>query len=85
MSYVTFTDLRAKLKNHMDFVVDSREPLVVARQGDGRNVVLMSEADFEGWKETVYLLSSPNNAARLFRALKKLDAGEGQERQLLSR
>lgn len=83
MSCVTYTDLRQNLARHMDDVVDSRTPLTITRQGGKGNVIMMSEEEFEGWQETVHLLSSPKNAQRLLDAVRELDAGGGSERQLL--
>ena len=42
--------------------------LVLTRQ-NARSVVLISEEDYEGLMETVYLLKSPANAARLLRSI----------------
>jgi antitoxin YefM len=36
----------------------------------------MSEADYEGLMETVHLLKSPGNAARLLRSIKDGDQGK---------
>jgi len=66
----------------MDEVCDSRAPLVVTRQ-NARSVVLMSEDDYEGLMETVHLLKSPANAARLLRSIKEADQGQLTERELI--
>jgi antitoxin YefM len=84
MPHVTYTDLRQNLARYLDDVVDSHVPLVVTRQGGKGNVVLVSEDEFVGWQETVHLLSSPHNAERLLRSIRELEAGEGQERELVA-
>jgi antitoxin YefM len=66
-----------------DRVTDDRDPLLVTRQGGKGNVVILSEAEFAGWRETVHLLSSPKNAARLLASVRQLDAGEGRSRELV--
>ena len=43
----------------------------------------MSMADFESWKETLYLLSSPANAQRLRESIAELDAGKGTAHELI--
>jgi antitoxin YefM len=44
----------------------------------------MSEDDYEGlMEETVHLLKSPANAARLLRSIKEADEGKLTERKLL--
>jgi antitoxin YefM len=75
MSHVSYSELRNNLASYMDEVCDSRAPLVVTRQ-NARSVVLISEEDYEGLMETVHLLKSPANAARLLRSIR--DAGRGK-------
>lgn len=83
MGHVPYTEFRQNLARYMDQVLEDRDPLVVTRQGGRGNVVVMSEAEFAGWQETVHLLSSPANAARLLRSIKEADAGETAERTLV--
>ncbi|MFI0845625.1 type II toxin-antitoxin system Phd/YefM family antitoxin [Mesorhizobium sp. IMUNJ 23232] len=82
MPYVTFTDLRNNLATHLDKVENDRAELIVTRQGH-EPVVIVSLADWEGMKETTYLLSSPANAERLLESIAELDAGKGTERDLI--
>ncbi|MSP03478.1 MAG: type II toxin-antitoxin system prevent-host-death family antitoxin [Acetobacteraceae bacterium] len=82
MGHVTFTDLRQRMARYFDQVTDNREPLIVTRQGGKGNVVIMSEAEFDGWRETVHLLSSPKNAARLLESVRQARAGEVLEHDL---
>ncbi|MGA3001122.1 MAG: type II toxin-antitoxin system prevent-host-death family antitoxin [Acetobacteraceae bacterium] len=83
MAHVSFTDLRQNMASYFDRVTDDREPLLVTRQGGKGNVVILSEEEFAGWQETVHLLSSPKNAARLLASIRQLDAGEGRARELV--
>lgn len=82
MDVLTYSDTRANLKAVMDRVVEDHAPVVVARQ-NGKPVVMMSLEDWHSIEETLYLLSSPRNAARLTEAIKELDAGRGIERDLI--
>jgi len=83
MAHVSFTDLRQNMASYFDRVTDDREPLHVTRQGGKGNVVILSEAEFAGWQETVHLLSSPKNAARLLASIRQLDARKGKPRKLV--
>ena len=74
-NHVTYTDFRERLAAYMDQVWDSRAPLHVTRQG-GRPVVVMSEEEFDGWRETVHLLRSPANARRLLESILAANAGK---------
>ena len=82
MAQVSFTDFRANLAKYFDEAESSRAPLLVTRTGRA-NMVVLSEEEFDGWRETVHLLSNPRNAARLLENIKALDAGLGEERQLI--
>jgi len=54
----------------------------LTRQG-ARRVVLMSEDDHGGLMETVHLLKSPANAARLLRSIEDADQGKLHDRELI--
>ena len=74
MTHVSYTDLRANLARFMDKVCKSRAPLLVTRQ-NAQSVVMVSEEDYESLMETVHLLRSPANAARLVAAMEEADKG----------
>lgn len=82
MTYVSYTELRANLAKYMDEVCDTRDALVVTRQ-NARSVVLISEEEYEGMIETLHLLRSPANAARLLRSIEDADAGKLVEHPLI--
>ena len=82
MRHVSYTELRAKLASYMDAVCDTRDALIVTRQ-NARSVVLLSEAEYESLMETLHLLRSPRNAARLLSAVEDADAGKVAEHNLV--
>jgi antitoxin YefM len=65
---MTYSALRANLKEALDRVTSDHEPLRVERK-NGESVVMVSEADYRALEETAYLLRSPANARRLLNAL----------------
>jgi antitoxin YefM len=76
MTHVSYTDLRQNLSRYLDEAVDTRAPIVVTRQGNKGNVILISEEEFAGWQDTVHLLSSPKNAERLRRGVRQAESGQ---------
>ena len=82
MAHVSYSELRNNLASYMDQVCDDRAPLVVTRQ-NARSVIMMSEEDYEGLMETVHLLKSPANAARLLRSIQQADQGQLTERDIV--
>lgn len=65
---ISYSDLRAHLKDALDNVCENHIPLLVTRRS-GDDVVILSRNDYESLEETAYLLRSPANAKRLIEAL----------------
>jgi len=59
---------------------DADHILITSRAG---NAVLVSEAEWEAWQETMYLLRTPANARRLIESIAQADAGQFSERELV--
>ncbi|MEV7318898.1 type II toxin-antitoxin system Phd/YefM family antitoxin [Streptomyces sp. NPDC093970] len=64
---ITASEARARLFPLIQQVNDDHEPVEITSKGG--DAVLMSADDFRSWQETVYLLRSPANAARLMAAV----------------
>jgi antitoxin YefM len=82
MIHVSYTELRSKLAEYMDRANDDRDTIFVTRQGK-EPVVMMAASEYEGWVETVHLLSSPRNAQILLASVADADAGKLTERDLI--
>lgn len=82
MNILTFSEARASLKTVMDDVCKDHAPTVITRV-NGEHVVMLSLADFNSMEETLYLLSSANNASRLMESIEQLKAGKAQPRELI--
>jgi antitoxin YefM len=61
---ITYSRLRNQLAKALDKVNEDRTPLLIVRQR-GKAAVLVSAEEYAALEETVYLLRSPKNAARL--------------------
>ena len=82
MQSFSFSETRANLKAVFDRVVADRAPIAVTRQ-KGEGVVLISQSEWASIEETLYLLKSPKNAERLLEAIRGLEAGDGEEHELI--
>jgi antitoxin YefM len=82
MKTLSYTESRARYAEVLDSVVNDREEVVITRAGH-EPVVLMSLADFESLRETAYLMRSPANARRLLDAMERLEAGRGEQHDLV--
>jgi antitoxin YefM len=84
MDILSFSDTRANLKAVMDRVVADRAPIAITRQ-KAEGVVMISMSEWSAIEETLYLLQSPANAKRLLASIAELDAGKGEEHELIDR
>jgi antitoxin YefM len=75
MRILTYTKARNNLRQLIDDVVDSSTETVITSK-EGRDVVVMSLADYNGWATTNHLLSTPENASRLLKAVEDVKAGK---------
>ncbi len=82
MESLSFSDTRANFKAVMDRVVEDKVPIAITRQR-GEGVVMVSASEWASIEETLYLLRSPENAKRLLEAIRGLQAGEGEEHELI--
>jgi len=82
MRILTYTDARNSLAGAMDKVVKDREETVITRTGR-ESVVMVAQSKWDAIQATLHLLSSPRNANRLREALAELDAGGGEEQELI--
>lgn len=72
--HTSYTDARANLAKLCDEATDNRETVIIKRRGR-EDVALIAASELASLTETTYLLSSPANATRLLRALKRAKKG----------
>ncbi len=82
MKTLSYTESRAKYAQVLDDVVNNREETIITRAGH-EPVVIVSLADYESLRETAYLMRSPANARRLLDSIDNLEAGRGQQHNLI--
>jgi antitoxin YefM len=68
-SEISYVEARSNLATLLDRVADNKDIIIVKRDGKDKNVALIAEEDLSSLLETVYLLRSPANAARLHGAI----------------
>jgi antitoxin YefM len=82
MKTLSVSETRANFKAVLDEVVADRAPVHIVRP-KGEGVVLVAQSEWEGMEETLHLLSSPANAKHLLDGIRELDAGHGEEHELI--
>jgi len=81
MQAITLEDAKLNLSRLVEQILADAEPQIVINEQGGQ-VVIMPLDDFNSWKETLYLLANPANAAHLRRSIAEADAGEAVSREL---
>jgi antitoxin YefM len=71
---IDYTEAKANLDKLCNQVISSRDVVIIERGGN-ENVALIAADELSSINETLYLLSSPENATRLFAALEEVKSG----------
>lgn len=83
MQAVTLKDAKRNLLRLVEQVLADAEPRIVVTD-KGQQVVVMPLDEFNSWKETLYLLASPANAAHLRRSIAEAESGRSEKRELIA-
>ena len=75
METVFYSAARNALGSLLDRVSDDKAPVEIVRR-DKPSVVVMDKEEYEGMQETLHLLSSPANAARLMESINQAEQGK---------
>ncbi len=76
MKAITISTLRKDMKKNFDYVSKSSDIIIVQRNKEDENIVVMSIQEYNSLKETEYLLSTKNNAKRLLESLEQVSDGK---------
>ena len=81
MNAVTVAEAKQHLEQLIDQVIADAEPTIVVTDA-GQRVVIVSLDEYNGWRETLYLLANPANAAHMRQSIGEFQAGHTVEREL---
>jgi antitoxin YefM len=81
MDTVNYSEFRSNLKHWFDKVINDMSDVIIKRKG-GKDLVLISLSEYNSLKETAYLLTGKNREV-LVDSIRELEAGEGQEKDLI--
>lgn len=75
ISATNITDARNNLKKITDDVAEYDDQVIITKPKN-KNVVVMSESEFNSWQETLYLFSSETNQVALQKSFKQAETGQ---------
>ncbi len=82
MQVVSLSDFRQNLREKLDAVVNDADVVVVNRP-NSKNVVVISLDEYNGWQETLHLLSTERNRQRLAAAVARAEQGQHEIHDLI--
>jgi antitoxin YefM len=82
MNSITAQQAEATFNELLQQILQKLEPITIIT-ADGESVVMLPLQEYQGWQETLYLLSSPANAAHLAQSIAEDQAGYRTIRPLL--
>jgi antitoxin YefM len=75
MKSISYTSLRKNLSTVLDTVERDHVPYHIRRKNH-KNMILLTEEDYDSIQETLYLLSNPANANRIKESMEQAEKGE---------
>lgn len=75
MIAVNYTNIRENLKTYCDKVNDDDETIIITRK-DNKNVVLLSQNEYNNMLENIKILKDPKYLIKLYKSMKKLEDNE---------
>ena len=82
MQVLSLREAKNNIKTIFESVFEDKEEVIIHRKGR-ESVIVISLDEYNGLKETKYLLQSENNKRQLLSSLAELRAGRGFEKELL--
>jgi antitoxin YefM len=82
MDALTIAEAKENLEQLIAQVLADSEPAVLCTE-NGEKVVLLPLDEFNSWKETIYLLGNPANAAHLRKSIAEARVGDVEEKTLV--
>ena len=79
---VNYTELRGNMKECMDKVSDDYETLIITRKKN-RNIVMISEENYNNMLENMHLLGNEANYRWLMESKRQLENGQAKVRKLI--
>lgn len=82
MNTVTVSQAETNFREIMQRILENIEPTIVTTES-GESIVMLSLDEFNAWQETLYLLSTPANAAHLQQSIAEDKAGYATDKDLI--
>ena len=82
MIAVNYSSARNNFKDYCDKATDDFETIIITRK-ENKNVVLMSEDEYNNLMENLYIMSNKEYYNRLLKSKAEIEAGLGEEPDII--
>lgn len=82
MEITNFSDFEKNPKLYFEKIYEMGKPLIITKT-KGKDIVVMSKAEYDGMQETLYLFNSPKNAERLLKSIEANKLGKVTIKKLI--
>lgn len=82
MIAVNYSSARNNFKDYCDKATDDFETIIITRK-ENKNVVLMSEDEYNNLMENLYIMSNKEYYNRLLKSKAEIEAGLGEEHDII--
>ena len=77
MAVATYSAVKDNFKHYCDIAIQDCDPVIVTNKNK-KNVVILSEDDFDALKETAFIASDENKMSRLRASVQEIESGGGE-------
>ena len=74
MAVATYSAVKDNFKHYCDIAIQDCDPVIVTNKNK-KNVVILSEDDFDALKETAFIASDKNKMSRLRASVQEIESG----------
>ena len=76
MIAVNYSNIRENLKDYCDKVNENNETVIITRK-DNKNVVLISQDEYNNMLNNMKILNDPNYLIKLYKSIKDIENTDG--------
>jgi len=82
MIAISYSTVRQNFKEYCEKATNDFETIIITRER-GKNVVMISEAEYNNLLENIYVRRNPKYYNELLKSIEQLKSGKGKKRELL--
>ena len=82
MTAANYSSVEKNFKKYFDKIINDFETVIVTREEEEENIVLLTESEYNNMLENIYIRSDPEEYNKLLKSIEQLKSGHGTEHEL---